>query len=176
MVARTDGRAKLVAKVDGDRCVSCGICAGSCDVSAVGPPGRNGRDQASWATDAFGAPIVAGRVVVLACAHGAAAFAESLEADGAVVAPVRCVGSVHPSVIEAAVLAGARGVLLVGCPPRDCWNREGPKWAAERLAGRREARLPSSVHPSAVRLVAATATDVELVRQAIRTLLGAGAA
>src|SRR5690606_30731566 len=30
MVPRTDGRAELLAEVDPARCVSCGICAGSC--------------------------------------------------------------------------------------------------------------------------------------------------
>src|SRR5690606_26346681 len=45
MVTRADGRETLVARVDPRRCVSCGICAGSCAPMGVGPPGRTGRDQ-----------------------------------------------------------------------------------------------------------------------------------
>ena len=37
--------AGMVARVDPDLCVSCGICAGSCAPMVVGPPGRSGRDQ-----------------------------------------------------------------------------------------------------------------------------------
>ena len=45
MVKREDDRPALVASVDPARCVSCGICAGSCAPMGVGPPGRSGRDQ-----------------------------------------------------------------------------------------------------------------------------------
>ena len=45
MVKRDDDRPTLVARVDPDRCVSCGICAGSCAPMGVGPDGRTGRDQ-----------------------------------------------------------------------------------------------------------------------------------
>ena len=45
MVERTDGRAGMVARVNPDRCVSCGICIGSCAPMAIGPVGRTGRDQ-----------------------------------------------------------------------------------------------------------------------------------
>ncbi|HSR42029.1 MAG TPA: cytochrome b N-terminal domain-containing protein, partial [Longimicrobiales bacterium] len=45
MVERDDDRPTLVARVDPELCVSCGICAGSCAPMGVGPPGRTGRDQ-----------------------------------------------------------------------------------------------------------------------------------
>ena len=45
MVAREDDRPTLIARVDPARCVSCGICAGSCAPMGIGPPGRSGRDQ-----------------------------------------------------------------------------------------------------------------------------------
>lgn len=165
MVARTDGRAKLVAKVAQDRCVSCGICAGSCEVSAVGPPGRNGRDQLEWAKHDYDRPAVAGRVVMLRCAHAAGSQASSSDV---LVTTVACVGSVHPNMIGAAMDAGASGVVLAGCPSRDCWHREGPKWATERVAGRREARLPAGVEPS--RVVVVDATDAGAVAAAVAGL------
>jgi ferredoxin len=165
MVGRSDGRAKLVARVDSDRCVSCAICAGSCDVSAVGPPGRNGRDQAAWATTRFAPADVTGRLVILACEHAAR---PEVGADSAVHATVRCVGSVHASVIGQALTAGARGIVIVGCPPRDCWHREGPRWATERMAGRQEARWPSTTSDPRVRLV--DGSDSVSLREAIQSL------
>ncbi len=45
MVKRDDGRDGYVGLVDPAKCVSCGVCAGSCAPMGVGPPGRTGRDQ-----------------------------------------------------------------------------------------------------------------------------------
>src|SRR3970040_2168756 len=61
--------------------------------------------------------------------------------EGAPVLPVDCAGSLHTSVVEYLVRSGAGGVLIVACPPRDCQNREGPKWLEQRLYHEREAEL-----------------------------------
>jgi Pyruvate/2-oxoacid:ferredoxin oxidoreductase delta subunit len=69
MVARSDDRPTLVAHVDPDLCVSCGICAGSCAPMGVGPAGRTGRDQLA-APFLHAAPAVPGGVVVIGCDRG----------------------------------------------------------------------------------------------------------
>ncbi|NIP82298.1 MAG: hydrogenase iron-sulfur subunit, partial [Gemmatimonadetes bacterium] len=51
----------------------------------------------------------------------------------------------HTSVIEYLVRAGAGGVMVVACPPRDCWNREGVTWLEERVYNEREAELKDRV-------------------------------
>jgi len=48
-------------------------------------------------------------------------------------------------VVEIAIRGGARGVLVLSCPPRDCQGREGPKWLVERLFHDREAELQARV-------------------------------
>jgi coenzyme F420-reducing hydrogenase delta subunit len=48
-------------------------------------------------------------------------------------------------VVELFVRRGAPGVLVCGCPPRDCVGREGPKWLRERLFNDREAELQPRV-------------------------------
>ena len=48
------------------------------------------------------------------------------------------------------------GVLVLACPPRDCWNREGPAWARERLFHDREAELHRRVEKRRVRLAYAS--------------------
>jgi hypothetical protein len=42
--------------------------------------------------------------------------------------------------------------MLGGCPPRDCINREGPKWLHERVYNDREAELQPRVDRRRVRL------------------------
>jgi coenzyme F420-reducing hydrogenase delta subunit len=68
------------------------------------------------------------------------------------VEPISCAGNLHSSVVEQWLRAGAAGVLVLACPPRDCWNREGPGWAGERLFHDREAELHRRVDKSRVRL------------------------
>jgi ferredoxin len=153
MVERTDGRAGLVARVDPALCVSCGICAGSCAPMVVGPPGRSGRDQLAGVREriAAGSPA-AGEVVLIACERGAGAAARAAAVAGVALHPVACVGSLHTSVVEHYIRSGARGVMIASCPPRDCWNREGAKWAEQRLFHGREAELKERVDRARIHL------------------------
>ena len=178
MVDRADGRAGLVARVDPALCVSCGICAGSCAPMGVGPPGRTGRDQLSRIREFVAARAPAGDdVVVVACTHGAGGVARDPTFDGAAVLPVDCAGSLHTSVVEYLVRSGAGGVLIVACPPRDCQNREGPKWLEQRLYHEREAELKDRVDRRRVRLVSAglaemgtVAAELERMRRDVAAL------
>jgi len=145
MVPRSDGRAELLAEVDPARCVSCGICAGSCAPMGVGPPGRTARNQLQQARETVGDGAVAGRLVVVACEQGAWRHRATLDAAGALTLATGCAGNLHSSVVELLVRGGARGVLVLSCPPRDCHGREGPKWLVERLFHDREAELKARV-------------------------------
>ncbi len=150
MTQRHDGRPTLVAHVDASRCVSCGICAGSCAPMGVGPPGRTGRDQLLTVEGFIRAhPPASTDVVVIACdrALGREAVA------GATLYPVTCAGSLHTSVIEYFIRKGVGGVLIAACSPRDCWTREGPKWLEQRLYHDREAELQARVDRRRIRLV-----------------------
>jgi ferredoxin len=171
MIARsTPGRSDVVARVDPALCVSCGICSGSCAPMGVGPPGRTGRDQIGRVQVFVAAPERRpGEIVVIGCVHGAGASAAALNAEGAVVYPVDCTGSVHTSVIELLVRGGAGGVLILACPPRDCWNREGPRWLTERIYHDREAELQARVDRARVRIVHASAGERSRAVGALRT-------
>jgi ferredoxin/coenzyme F420-reducing hydrogenase delta subunit len=161
MVQRADGRPTLLAQVDSALCVSCGLCAGSCAPMGIGPPGRSGRDQlaavrsALEGEDASGLPIVA-----ICCEQGPESHATELRARGAYIHPVSCVGNLHSSVIELFLRKGAPGVIVFGCPPRDCVSREGPKWLHERVFNDREAELQPRVDRRRVRLATAAAGDL----------------
>jgi coenzyme F420-reducing hydrogenase delta subunit len=58
-------------------------------------------------------------------------------------------------------------VLIVSCPPRDCWHREGPKWLEQRLYHGREAELRERVDRRRIRLAHAGLAEPYLVRQAL---------
>ena len=160
MITREDGRAGLVARVDTSLCVSCGICAGSCAPMVVGPPNRSGRDQLAQVKQFIARERpAAGDVVVIACANGAGGATSFERFDGAMVFPVQCAGSLHTSVVEYLVRAGAGGVMVASCPIGDCRNREGGKWLEQRLFHDREAELKSRVDRRRVRWIEAGAGE-----------------
>lgn len=169
MVPREDDRPYPVALVDPSKCVSCGICAGSCAPMGVGPPGRTGRDQLPEVKEFVAATEPArDDVVLVACSRTAAGWgAESFA--GAPVLSVDCAGSLHTSVVEYLIRGGAGGVMVVACPPRDCWNREGVVWLEERLYEGREAELKDRVDRTRLRVsYAAEGEDRRLTREVER--------
>jgi coenzyme F420-reducing hydrogenase delta subunit/NAD-dependent dihydropyrimidine dehydrogenase PreA subunit len=169
MHPREDGRAGLVARVDPEACVSCGVCAGSCAPMVVGPPLRTGRDQLARVREFVARQQPGGReVIVIGCSAGAGGVAEFEAFDGARILPVSCAGTVHTSVIEFLVRAGAGGVMVVSCPVHDCRNREGAAWLEARMFGGREAELKPRVDRARVRHVQAGAGERARVLQEIR--------
>jgi Pyruvate/2-oxoacid:ferredoxin oxidoreductase delta subunit/coenzyme F420-reducing hydrogenase delta subunit len=171
MLPRTDGRAEVVARVTPELCVSCGICAGSCAPMGVGPAGRTGRDQLSLVREFLARPERrTGEIVAICCDRSAASLGAVLRSEGAVLYPVDCAGSLHTSVIEMLVRSGRGGVLVLACPPRDCWNREGPRWLLERVYHEREAELQERVDRRRVRIAYAWAGEPAAARAALRDL------
>ncbi|HEU4721083.1 MAG TPA: hydrogenase iron-sulfur subunit, partial [Gemmatimonadaceae bacterium] len=173
MITRAGGgRSAEVARVDPELCVSCGICAGSCAPMGVGPPGRTGRDQLTdvraFVSDS---PIRSGELLVVCCDRGARGWRGQLEAESARVYEVDCAGNLHTSVIELLVRAGAAGVLVIACPPRDCWNREGPRWLEQRVFHDREAELQPRVDRRRVRIAHASASDAAPALAALRAFV-----
>lgn len=167
MVARSEpGRhSELVARVDPDLCVSCGICAGSCAPMGIGPPGRTGRDQLA-ALREFRVPGP-DEVVLIACRR-----AGCPDLEGVHLYPVACVGALHTSVIEYLVRKGAGGVAVLTCPDTDCVNREGPKWLRARVHDDREAELHARVDRRRV-LVTSELLEVLAFRQQVAALAAA---
>lgn len=163
MVARTNDRPTLLAQVNPSRCVSCGICAGSCAPMGVGPPGRSGRDQLTELRE-IGLPALAASgtvpIIAVCCGQAPPAHLSALRSRGAHIHTVTCVGNLHSSVIELFARNGAPGVIVYGCPPRDCVGREGPKWLRERLFNNREAELQPRVDRQRVRIATLAPGDL----------------
>ena len=168
MIPRVSVRSDLVARVDPSKCVSCGICAGSCAPMGVGPTGRTGRDQLTAARSFIAEPTRRhGELVVIGCDRTAPELSLVIADAGAVFYPVDCAGSLHTSVIELFVRSGRGGVMVLACPPRDCWNREGPRWLSERVYHNREAELQARVDRQRVRIAHADSRDASGTRAVI---------
>lgn len=160
MIARSDDRPTLVARVTPERCVSCGICAGSCGPMAVGSPGRTGRDQLTRVRRFLDERRPGSDdIVLVACSRGAGEVGAMQSFADALVYPADCIGSLHSSVVEFLIRSGVGGVLVAGCPERDCWNREGTKWARARLFDDRDAKLQARVDRARVRFVEVGAAE-----------------
>lgn len=56
-----------------------------------------------------------------------------------------CSGMIQPLMIEAAMKAGATGVIVTGCQIGDCYFREGNRMIRERLLGDRPPGLKKTV-------------------------------
>ena len=167
MVERSDERPYLVARVDPSLCTSCGICAGSCAPMGVGPAGRTGKDQLRRVAEFVGSHPAGQRdVVIISCAVSGGSGAPGTF-EGASIYAVNCAGNLHSAVVEYLVRAGGGGVIVVTCPPRDCWNREGPIWAEQRLFHDREAELQPRVDKARIKLVRAGEAERGLVAAAL---------
>jgi len=88
---------------------------------------------------------------------------------------VDCAGNLHTSVLELLVRGGATGVLVIACPPRDCWNREGPRWLSERIYHDREAELQPRVDRRRVRVATANASESAEAVAALRDFMASTA-
>ncbi|MFA6212977.1 MAG: hydrogenase iron-sulfur subunit [Candidatus Obscuribacterales bacterium] len=70
---------------------------------------------------------------------------EVKEVDGLHLVKLPCSGMIQPLMIEAAMKAGAAGVIVTGCQIGDCYYREGNRMIRERLLGQRPPGLKKTV-------------------------------
>jgi ferredoxin/coenzyme F420-reducing hydrogenase delta subunit len=153
--ARSDGApfAKQ-AVVDPKRCVGCGICVGACPTAT---PFRRRSALAAGIElpspslvdlrglfDGEPAPDGQSRVLVVGCRH--APWGGIEHEDAIIRAEIPCVGMLPPSFIDFALSRRhAEGVLLAGCAPGRCREREGLEWTEQRIDGRRDPYLRTRV-------------------------------
>ena len=156
MVARVSRRSDLVARVDPDLCVSCGICAGSCAPMGVGPPGRTGATRSRAVHEFLAAPgRRAGEVIVdrLRARRRGVCRRRARRPRALPSIPIDCAGNLHTSVIEMLLRGGAGGVLVLACPAARLLESRGAAVARRARARRREAELQARVDRARVRIV-----------------------
>jgi len=70
---------------------------------------------------------------------------EVKDVAGLQVVKLPCSGMIQPLMIEAAMKAGAAGVIVAGCQIGDCYYREGNRMIRDRLLGNRPPGLKKTV-------------------------------
>jgi Pyruvate/2-oxoacid:ferredoxin oxidoreductase delta subunit len=169
----------LRASILADRCVSCGICAGSCSSLAIGPPDRTARHQlASGRQLASGHVGAEGRTLIVPCRNNgevSAAAQAHYRADGRTdFFEVDCAGTLHPAAIS--YLAGHfGGTVVLSCPPQNCLHREGAALADARLLGDRKPAIPGRIARQSVRVLHRSMGEWPLIEAAIEGLRGSAA-
>lgn len=181
MVPRTDGKAfDQQAWVDPAKCVSCGICAGSCDTAGIGIDWLTAlaqRRQIDGWTEGDEKPTIA-----FVCQESAGSGLQinpdgtSPELPGFRCAVVPCAGQVHMLTVERALKHGADGVLIATCGPDHCRYREGATWTEQRISGeRRPALRTDKVAADRVAVVGFDATRTRDLVAAARSFRDTGA-
>ena len=96
--------------------------------------------------------MTAGKTVITLICERAADLNSLLDQKGSLselpdvhVVKFPCSGMIQPLMIEAALKAGAEGVIVCGCQIGDCFYREGNKMIKERLLGERPPGLKKTV-------------------------------
>lgn len=96
--------------------------------------------------------MTAGKTVITLICERAADLNSLLDKKGSLsdlpdvhVVKFPCSGMIQPLMIEAALKAGAEGVIVCGCQIGDCFYREGNKMIRERLLGERPPGLKKTV-------------------------------
>ena len=148
-------RHPLLAQVQADLCVSCGLCAGSCASLAIGPPGRTARDQLARARELVAASPDAGQRPLLVACGSNGALADRLHrryADGVAWFDVDCAGALHPGTV-AYLGRHFAGTVVVPCPPQNCLHREGTALAHARIEQERAPSVPGQIARLPVRVL-----------------------
>ncbi len=136
------GVTRFMAIVDSKLCVSCGICAASCDLVHLGPPDLQAFLQVQSAKTFISSNKINKKrsIVVISCSSlgnttkdlelafkSSSGFNFSFYNN-------RCIGSLHMFTLET-LLKSCAGIIVVSCPLKACQAYIGPDIFKSRLNG-----------------------------------------
>lgn len=183
LIARTDGMAfEREPIVDPEKCVACGICAGSCPTATpfrrlsdllpgIDLPDRtisSLREQAEKAASQLSGN---NRIMVFNCDHGPSLTKiKSDSPDSIGVVSLACVGQLPPSFIDYVLSRNlADGVMLTGCQENSCEARFGIEWTKQRIAAERDPHLRNRVPRERLKTAWVGSTGSSRLRKALET-------
>jgi ferredoxin/coenzyme F420-reducing hydrogenase delta subunit len=139
MHSRTDGRPyKLVAWVNPDRCMSCGVCNGSCDSDANNLPSfpivTLENLVKGWSAEARSGHRDR---LLLICREVTPPGLSEATLPGFRIHEVPCAGSINMGNVKVALESGFKQVHIATSLPGSCIYREGDHWIRERVSGAR---------------------------------------
>lgn len=114
-------------------CRECGICASVCPSVAIRVHACPEESMTHLVRD-VPAPEIERTLFVFGCQRSAGVIAATVNMPEDVrFLAVPCAGSVSEHVIWSALVAGARGILVIGCHHGNCASHTGTDWAAARV-------------------------------------------
>ena len=168
----------LLAEVSEPYCVSCGICAASCDDLAIGPPERTSQDHLDRMNEFCSETLEEGNltdVVVVACLHNDSTpdFLENYSEDHQNVHyfGLNCCATLHSTALET-LLSHCGGVVLVGCAARNCMNRDALTVLSGRIYGKRVPFLARDIDRSRILVSPHSESETDEIEADIQKLLG----
>jgi ferredoxin len=175
MIPHPNGK-HLLAEVSKNLCVSCGICAASCDDLAIGPAGRSAAEQIKFVDDycarEFPTPDPQS-IVVIACRHNESVpdFLEAHAADSESLHfyDVNCCGTLHSQAVEK-LLGHAGALLAVGCTARNCVNRDGLDLLSGRLYEKRVPFISRKLDRKRIAFTAFSEAEKPMILKSLATL------
>ncbi len=149
MLPRTDNhRLDTVAWVDPSRCVSCFVCVGSCDSSAMSLPWFDTRTEedriVATVKTTTNSPAAADTWIALIATdidgdHGLFDPIQwRIRLPGWQIQPVPTASWVRPHLVERLLKNGAKGVIVVRDARAESAARAGNQWVEDRLNGTRK--------------------------------------
>ncbi len=162
MAPRSDGLSfKQEAVVNSKLCVSCSLCAGACPWDAINL--GDWPNSLVWAEIDHKLKDTTNLSLVFTCQrhmnHGAQHVVDKINQDRDEQTPefkiisLPCVDMVPPTYLSRALEAGAKEIIMTGCPPFDCDVREGNEWVEQELHRQRSPYLKRKAHQEQVRTV-----------------------
>jgi ferredoxin/coenzyme F420-reducing hydrogenase delta subunit len=162
------GPIPVYASVNPALCVSCGLCMASCDDMAIGPPLRKASEQQELFESSLNSTgDVENEIALLACSNNSDSISrltgicDELKAD---LISIECCGVVHAENLEL-LLKKRKGVLVWGCPERNCKNRDGILLFKQRVYEFRHPTLSRKTNRQRVRLVNVAAWEEKEFRE-----------
>lgn len=166
-------RNRLLAEVSPTNCVSCGICSASCSDFAVGPPNRNGIDQAKAALILREKIELSSHadVIIAYCSNNPGIEEElknlhqrtnkRLEEF-----PLQCAGTIHNETLTN-LLKASDHVIIWGCAERVCMNRDGIVLLRGRFERTRVPFLDKKIDRSHATLITRASWEVSEILKAM---------
>lgn len=124
---------KSSVNITGARCLECGICVAECPRNALDLKGFPEEDFVTL-IERLRAQNAHDSTVVFGCHRSAGRALSEIELPEKVIFfPVSCAGRLSESILSATLLAGIKGILVLGCHHGNCRSKNGTDWARARL-------------------------------------------